>query len=69
MSGPAGRGLRVVAGLVVVALGLFVARTTTWTVLLILIGLVPLAAGLFNVCVFAPLFGGPLSGRKALGEG
>jgi len=28
------------------------------------IGAVPLLAGVFDFCVFAPLFGGPLSGSK-----
>jgi len=29
-----------------------------------IIGLVPLAAGIFDFCVFAPLFGAPLSGAR-----
>jgi len=28
------------------------------------VGLVPLLAGIFDFCVFAPLFGAPLSGPK-----
>jgi hypothetical protein len=29
-----------------------------------IVGLVPLAAGVFDFCVFAPLFGNPMSGPK-----
>ncbi len=53
-----GRLLRVVAGIVLVVLGLAVVHGTGG-VLLAIVGLVPLVAGLFNFCVFAPLFGGP----------
>jgi hypothetical protein len=28
------------------------------------VGVVPLVAGLFDFCVFAPLFGNPMSGPK-----
>jgi len=33
-------------------------------VVVTVIGLIPLLAGLFDFCVFAPLFGAPLSGPK-----
>ena len=69
MSSTIGRLLRIVAGIVVILLGIFVARATVWTIVLIVLGLVPLLAGLVNVCVFAPLFGGPFSGKKALQGG
>ena len=36
--------------------------TTGYTVAII--GVVPLVAGLFDFCLFAPLFGAPLSGLK-----
>ncbi len=32
------------------------------------VGLVPLLAGLFDFCVFAPLFGAPMSGPKIRAE-
>jgi len=32
------------------------------------VGAVPLAAGLFDFCVFAPLFGNPMSGPKIRAE-
>jgi hypothetical protein len=63
MASTAGRITRVVAGIVLVALGLLVLRGTAGIIIAI-VGLVPLVAGLFDFCVFAPLFGCPLSGPK-----
>ncbi len=51
-----GRILRAVAGIVLIVLGLFVLEGTAGTVVA-LIGILPLAAGVFDFCVFAPLFG------------
>lgn len=58
MSSYIGRLIRIVAGIVMVGVGLFVV-TGIWGIVLAVVGLVPLVAGLVNVCVFAPLFGGP----------
>ena len=58
-----GRITRVVAGIVLVVWGLMGLGGTTGTIVAI-VGLVPLVAGLFDFCVFAPLFGAPLSGPK-----
>ena len=63
MASTTGRIARVVVGIVLVALGLFVLKGTAGTVVAV-VGLVPLAAGRFDFCVFAPLFGCPLSGSK-----
>jgi len=60
---PTGRLLRIVAGIVLIALGLLVVKDTGGIVLAV-IGLVPLLAGIFDVCVFAPLFGGSFSGEE-----
>lgn len=57
-----GRILRVVAGLVLVLLGLLSVQGTGGTILAI-VGLVPLAAGLFDFCVFSALFGGKFWGK------
>jgi len=68
LASSAGRWTRVVAGLALIAIGLWVV-TGTWGWVLVVVGLVPLAAGVFDVCVFAPLFGLPFAGdrlRKAL---
>lgn len=40
--------------------------TTTGTVLMV-VGLLPLLAGVLNVCLIAALIGTPFSGRAALG--
>ena len=61
MATVAGRGLRIVAGLALIAYGLLVVHGTTGTVLA-LVGLVPLALGAFNICLFGPLLGAPLRG-------
>ncbi len=58
MSSSFGRLLRVIAGIVLMVLGLGVIHGAGGIILAV-VGLVPLVAGLFNFCVFAPLFGGP----------
>lgn len=60
MSSGTGRLLRVVAGIALIVIGLIVGGG--W-VALSFIGLVPLLAGLANVCLLAPLFGQPLKGN------
>jgi hypothetical protein len=63
MASTAGRITRIVAGLVLIALGLLVMNGVGGYIVAI-IGAVPLLAGVFDFCVFAPLFGAPLSGPK-----
>ncbi len=63
MAFTAGRIIRVAAGILLVALGLLVIRGTGGIILAV-VGLVPLVAGLFDFCVFAPLFGAPMSGPR-----
>ncbi len=58
-----GRWIRIVAGVVLVALGLFVIKDTVGIVIAV-IGLVPLIAGVVDVCVFAPLFGASFYGKQ-----
>lgn len=63
IASPAGRILRVVAGLALILIGwLALEGTGGW--ILAIVGLVPLAAGLFDWCVFAPLFGLPFVGPR-----
>jgi phosphoribosylcarboxyaminoimidazole (NCAIR) mutase len=57
-----GRVARFVAGLVLIAIGLYLQNT--WGIVIAIAGLAPLLAGVFNFCLFAPLFGGPFSGRR-----
>ena len=63
MASTAGRATRVVAGLALILWGLMGIGGTAGIVVAV-IGLVPLAAGLLDFCVFAPLFGAPLSGPQ-----
>jgi hypothetical protein len=63
MRSSAGRGARIVAGVAIIAVGLAIVKGTGGVVIAV-IGLVPLAAGIFNFCLFAPLFGMDLMGRK-----
>jgi ABC-type protease/lipase transport system fused ATPase/permease subunit len=67
MSSAAGRILRIVAGLGLIGWGAFLIATAsnvTVGILLAAVGLLPLVAGLVDVCIFAPLFGAPFSGAK-----
>ncbi len=63
MASTTGRIVRIVAGVALIAWGLLGLGGTTGIIVAI-IGALPLLAGLFDFCVFAPLFGCPLSGRK-----
>ncbi|MCL5994557.1 MAG: DUF2892 domain-containing protein [Chloroflexi bacterium] len=61
LAGSSGRITRIVAGIVLIVLGLLVLGGTGGYILAI-IGLLPLAAGVFDVCLFAPIFGMPFGG-------
>ena len=63
MASSTGRIVRIAAGLALIAWGLAGLRGTTGTIVAV-VGLVPLLAGLFDFCVFAPLFRNPMSGRQ-----
>ena len=64
MSSGVGRALRIVAGLALIVIGLF-SVGGTGGIILAVVGAVPLVAGVVDVCLFAPLFGGPLKGAEA----
>ncbi len=67
MSSATGRVLRILVGLGLIGWGAFLsvtASTMTVGIILAVVGLLPLVAGLVDVCVFAPLFGAPFSGAK-----
>jgi hypothetical protein len=64
MSSGAGRGLRIVVGLALIVIGLF-SVGGAGGIILAVVGAVPLVAGAMDVCLFAPLFGGPLKGAAA----
>ena len=63
ISSGAGRVLRIIAGIALIGWG-YSQRDATIGIVLMVIGVAPLAAGLFDLCLLSPLFGGPLSGRS-----
>ena len=62
LASAAGRWTRAVAGVVLILVGLGAVRGT-WGWVIAIVGLAPLAAGLFDFCIFAPLFGYPFGGE------
>ncbi|CAG0986257.1 hypothetical protein ANRL3_02465 [Anaerolineae bacterium] len=58
MASSLGRGVRIAAGLVFLAWGLFLGGG----ILPIVLGVVFVAVGALDVCLLAPLFGAPLKG-------
>ena len=58
MASGLGRGVRIAAGLVFLAWGLFLSGG----ILPVILGAVFVAVGVFDVCLLAPLFGAPLKG-------
>lgn len=66
MAGAAGRLLRIIAGLILIGVGvsLFRSGNTVAGVIVAVVGLVPLLAGAFDVCIFAPFFRCPFQGSK-----
>lgn len=68
ISSGAGRWTRIIAGLIIITAGIMVVKGTGGIILAI-VGLLPLLAGIFDWCIFAPLFGLPFIGgslRKAV---
>jgi hypothetical protein len=63
MASTTGRIVRIAAGVLLIAWGLMGLGGTVGIVVAV-IGAVPLLAGLFDFCIFAPLFGCPLNGPK-----
>ncbi len=63
MASTTGRLVRIVAGVALIALGLLAMHGVGGYIVAV-VGLLPLVAGVFDFCVFAPLFGAPLSGPK-----
>jgi hypothetical protein len=60
MASTAGRAVRVIAGVALIVVGGLLGGG--WWALAV-VGLVPLAAGALDVCLFNVLFGQPLSGK------
>lgn len=64
MASNVGRGIRIIAGIILLILA-FTVLSGIASYILAAIALVPLLAGLFDFCVFAPLFGGSFKGSDA----
>jgi hypothetical protein len=63
MASSNGRILRIVAGIALILVGLLVVGGLGGIIVAV-VGLVPLLAGVFDFCIFAPLFGNPLNGQQ-----
>lgn len=63
MASSAGRIIRVLAGVGLIAWGLLGMGGTNGYILAC-VGAVPLLTGALDICLFAPLMGAPISGRK-----
>ena len=68
MSSGMGRALRIVAGLILIAIGVFFTEGILGWVLIV-VGAVPLIAGIFDICIIGALFmGTPLKGDDVRAE-
>lgn len=67
MASMIGRIIRILAGIVLMAIGLFATQGLVMYTLVV-VGLIPFLAGILDVCLFAPLLGQPLQGNKLRGE-
>lgn len=67
MSTVYGRGIRILLGAALIVLGLFLVGGA-WGTAIAVVGIVPILAGVFNVCLVAPALGQPFSGAKAAGR-
>jgi hypothetical protein len=65
MAGTTGRLVRIIAGIVLILVGLLVVGDTAGIIIAV-IGVLPILAGVLNVCLIAPLIGAPFSGKEAL---
>jgi hypothetical protein len=64
---PAGRIVRIIAGLALIGWG-YVQLPGAMGIVLIIVGLVPLTAGVFNLCLISALLGGTISGERIAGN-
>jgi hypothetical protein len=62
MGSGAGRATRILAGGAMIAAG--VAIGGTGGIILAIVGVLPLATGILNICLLAPLFGKSLRGQS-----
>lgn len=63
MAAPAGRWLRLIAGVLIAVAALYATQGTE-KIVLVAVGTIVFLAGALNVCLFAPLFRAPFLGSK-----
>ena len=63
VNSPTGRIARIVVGLGLIGWG-YAQPAGTAGIILMVLGLVPLAAGVFHLCLISALLGGPISGAR-----
>ena len=64
MANPVGRGIRVVAGIALIVVGVIIGSIGGYV--LVAVGAVAFLAGAMNFCLIAPLINSPFSGKAAL---
>uniref|UniRef100_A0A7C5RUJ2 DUF2892 domain-containing protein n=1 Tax=Thermomicrobium roseum TaxID=500 RepID=A0A7C5RUJ2_THERO len=67
MASGAGRILRIVLGVILILIGVFV-LPAPWSWIVEAIGLIPIAAGVFDFCLLGPLLGVGFWGRDIRGR-
>lgn len=67
LASSAGRVLRFVAGIVIILVG-YLWVDAPWKYVLEAVGLVPIAAGMFDFCLLSAAMGKPFWGRDIRGE-
>jgi hypothetical protein len=67
INSPAGRFARIVFGIGLIGWG-YTQLTTGVGVALLVVGLIPLVAGVFDLCLISALLGGPISGKRIRGS-
>lgn len=64
MATPAGRGIRILFGLILIWFGVAMDKPAGYV--LEALGLIPIIAGVLNLCLLASLLGAPLRGRDVM---
>jgi len=68
VNSPAGRIARVIVGIALVGWG-YTLRGSCSGMALMVVGLIPLAAGILDWCLISALLGGPISGARVRRQG
>jgi hypothetical protein len=68
INSPAGRIVRLVAGIGLIGWG-YTHRGSSTNLILMVVGLIPLATGAFDLCLISALLGGPIRGAQVRSPG